>query len=79
MRDTANSGVLKGSRSETKVGWGGVGWPPKFMDIRLVKGKKSDILMDGDSASVKHDMHFNISIISSQLGEEAGVGVSFLS
>ena len=39
-----------------------------FTKTRLVSGKKSDILVEGASASVKHDTPFNISIISSQLG-----------
>lgn len=63
----------KGSLAETKKG----GSPPRSIDIRLVRGKKSDILVKGGSASVKHEMCFSISIISSQLGREAGAGVSF--
>ena len=55
------------------------GSPPKFIDIRLVKGNKSDILVKGGSASVKHDMCFSISIISSQLGGGADVRVSIWS
>ena len=39
-----------------------------FTKTHLVSRKKSDILIEGASASVKHDTPFNISIISSQLG-----------
>lgn len=65
----------KGSRAETNER----GPQPIFTDIRLVRGKKSYILVEGDSESVKHGTCFNISIISSQLGGEARVGVFFLS
>ena len=50
-----------------------------FTETRLVSGKKSDILVEGASASVKHDTPFNISISSSQLRGTAAVGLLFLS
>lgn len=50
MRDTVDLGVPKGSWAETKMG----GSPPRFIDIHLVGGKKSDILVEGDSTSMKH-------------------------
>ena len=46
-----------------------------FTETHLVSGKKSDILVEGASASVKHDTPFNISIISSQLGGTAAAGL----
>ena len=73
IQETLDSGVPKGSRAETKTG----GSPPKFTDIRLVRGKKSDILVEGGSMSEKHGTYFSISIISSQLGGGVDARVSF--
>ena len=50
-----------------------------FIETRLVSGKKSDILVEGASAFVKHDTSFNISIISSQLGGTTAAGLFFSS
>ena len=48
-----------------------------FTETRLVSGKKSDILVEGVFASVKHDIPFSISIISSQLRGTATAGLLF--
>ena len=73
IQNMADLGVPKGSRAETKER----GSPPIFTDIHLVRGNKSDIFVEGASAFVKHDTRFNISIISSQLGETTGAGLPF--
>lgn len=75
MRNTTDSGVPKGCRAETKE----EGSLPIFIDIRLVRGKKSDIFVDGDSEFVKHGTPFSISIISSQFGGIVGARLSFSS
>ena len=48
-----------------------------FMETHLVSGKKSDILVEGTSVSVKHGTPFNISINSSQLGGATAAGLLF--
>ena len=50
-----------------------------FTENHLLSGKKSEIFMEGASASVKHGTPFNISIISSQLGGAAGAELLFSS
>ena len=50
-----------------------------FTETRLVSEKKSNILVEGASASVKHGTPFSISIISSQLGGTVAAGLLFSS
>ena len=75
MQDTANLRMPKGSRALTKAGRS----PPMFMEIRLVSGKKFDILVEGAFAFVKHGTPFSISISFSQLGGTAASGLLFSS
>lgn len=49
------------SQAEIEMG----GFLSKFIEIRFVSGKKSDILVEGGSASVKQGTYFKISTISS--------------
>lgn len=62
--------MSSGSRAVTKTG----GSSPRLIEIRLVKGKKSDIFVEGSSTSVKHGTRLSIFIISSQLEEDRKQG-----